>query len=132
MKLFPKVTIYTLLLAVSLQTAIAADAAKDQRDGAALLAGFYDNVDSGNLDTLADIPSITRILAGRPFNSTNLRAVDSATLVPALIDALKYNNERTKSYKAAVRDLQAMVVAKAKPDLTAPPCVSVHCPHALH
>lgn len=123
--------IYALLLSISLQTAIAADAAKDQRDGAALMAGFYDNVDAGNLDTLAEIPSITKILAGRPFNSANLRTIDSATLVPALINAFKYNNERTKSYKAAVRDLQSMVVAKSKPDLTAPPCVSGHCPHAL-
>lgn len=130
MKVFAPIIALTFMFDF-LHSASAADAAaKDQRDGANFLAGFYAAIDAGNLDTLSEIPAITRILGGRPFNSANLKTVDSAVLVPALIDALKYNNERTKGFKAGIAGLQAMVIAKAKPDLTAPPCVGGHCPHA--
>ncbi len=130
MKLFTKATIFVLLLAASFQAANAADAAKDQRDGTALLNGLYDVIDAGKLDMLAEIPSITAILAGRTFNSTTLRSVDSATLVPALINAFMYNNERTKEFKRGIRELQAMVVARATPVLAAPPCAGGRCPAA--
>lgn len=65
MKLFTKATIFVLLLIASFQAANAADAAKDQRDGTALLNDLYNAIDARKLDTLAEIPSITRILAGR-------------------------------------------------------------------
>lgn len=127
-KLFAAIVALTF---ISICSASAADAlTKDQRDGADFLAGFYAAVDAGKLDTLADIPPITRVLAGRPFNSASLRAIDSATLVPALINALTYNNERTKGFKAGIASLQAALVEKAKPDLSAPPCIGGRCSHA--
>ena len=66
MKLFTKMMMLTVLFVIPFQVSIAADAValKDKRDGAALLTALYDNIDAGKLDTLAEIPSITRILGG--------------------------------------------------------------------
>ncbi|MBY0281079.1 MAG: hypothetical protein K2W94_02870 [Alphaproteobacteria bacterium] len=103
--------------------------------GPDLLKALYAAVDAPNyvakpgqapspdsfLKSLGETRSIHGILAGRQFTSATLRSVDSAALIPALIDAIKETNRVAgendaiiAEYKRGLAMHQRAVIEKAK------------------
>ncbi|MBY0463264.1 MAG: hypothetical protein K2Q34_08805 [Alphaproteobacteria bacterium] len=139
MKFFNQRTIVLVTLLVAFSSPLlAADAAKDERDGTALLPEFYRAVDAGELDTLGKTEAMMNVLGGKAFTSATLMSLDSSVLLPALIAGLRENNlkitqhaQKVAAYDTAIANLRATLIAPGKPDLTAPPC-GADCPHRPH
>ncbi|MBY0281078.1 MAG: hypothetical protein K2W94_02865 [Alphaproteobacteria bacterium] len=126
------------LLVVFSAPLLAADAAKDERDGAALLPEFYRAVDAGELETLGKTDAMREVLSEKPFTSATLMSLDSSVLLPALIAGLRENNlkitqhaQKVAAFDAAIANLRATLIAPGKPDLTASSC-GADCPRKPH